>query len=312
MLNRRHLRIKALQTLYAFYQAETKDIQGFEKSLLQSVAKVNEAYLTVLNLTIEVAKYSITDAQERASKYIPSEEDLNASTRIAENKLIKLVENFPPFVDEIKKQKIDFSNDQEVVRTLFKDFSATPEYSAYCVEEEHTLSIEREILIFFVKKVLPQSVLFEQMMEDRFINWPIDKDSVISMMIKTLKEFGETKQKLAPISANWLDDRDFMIDLFKLTIRNNGEYQDYISSKTQNWDPERIAYMDTILMKMAICELINFNEIPVKVTINEYIDLSKEFSTPKSKVFINGILDKILIDLKAENKVRKVGRGLVE
>ncbi|POY36159.1 transcription antitermination factor NusB [Solitalea longa] len=306
------MRIKALQTLYAFYQAETKDIQGFEKSLLQSVAKVNEAYLTVLNLTIEVAQYSIVDAQERASKYIPTEEDLNASTRIAENKLIKLLQTFPSYTEEVKKLKIDFSNDQEVIRTLFKDFCATPEYKAYCTEAEHTMSVDREILIFFVKKLLPQSVLFEQMMEDRFINWPIDKESVISMMVKTLKEFGDTKQKLAPISANWLDDREFMMDLFKLTIRNNGEYQDYISSKTQNWDPERIAYMDTILMKMAICELLNFNEIPVKVTINEYIDLSKEFSTPKSKVFINGILDKILIDLKAEKKIRKVGRGLVE
>ncbi|UKJ06440.1 transcription antitermination factor NusB [Solitalea lacus] len=312
MLNRRHLRIKALQTLYAFYQAETKDIQGFEKSLLQSVAKVNEAYLTVLTLTIEVAKYSIIDAQERASKYIPTEEDLNASVRLSENKLVKLLDTFPTYTDEVKKLKIDFANDQEVIRTLFKDFCATPEYKAYCIDADHNMNAERDILIFFTKKVLPQSVLFEQMMEDRFINWPIDKDSVISMMLKTIKEFGETKQKLAPISANWLDDRDFMIDLFRLTIRNNGEYQDYISSKTQNWDPERIAYMDTILMKMAICELMNFNEIPVKVTINEYIDLSKEFSTPKSKVFINGILDKILLDLKSQNKIRKVGRGLVE
>lgn len=306
------MRIKALQTLYAFYQAETKDITGFEKSLLQNVARVNEAYLTVLSLTIEVAKYAEIDAQERASKYIPSEEDLNASTRIASNKLIHLLETFPTFIDDTKKLKIDFVNDQEIVRSIFKDLIATPEYKAYCVEEEHAMAAERDILIFFAKKVLPQSVLFEQMMEDKFINWPIDKDSVMSMLLKTLKEFGESKQKLAPISANWLDDRDFMLDLFKLTIRNNGEYQDYISSKTKNWDPERIAFMDTILMKMAICELLNFKEIPVKVTINEYIDLSKEFSTPKSKVFINGILDKILVDLKAQNKIVKTGRGLVE
>ncbi|AFD07384.1 transcription antitermination factor NusB [Solitalea canadensis DSM 3403] len=306
------MRIKALQTLYAFYQAETKDITGFEKSLLQNVARVNEAYLTVLNLTIEVAKYAVIDAQERASKYIPSEEDLNASTRIATNKLIQMLETFPTLIDDTKRLKIEFANDQEIVRSIFKDLIATPEYKAYCVEPEHAMAAERDILIFFAKKVLPQSVLFEQMMEDKFINWPIDKDSVMSMLLKTLKEFGESKQKLAPISANWLDDRDFMLDLFKFTIRNNGEYQDYISSKTKNWDPERIAFMDTILMKMAICELLNFKEIPVKVTINEYIDLSKEFSTPKSKVFINGILDKILVDLKAENKIIKTGRGLVE
>ena len=109
-----------------------------------------------------------------------------------------------------------------------------------------------------------------------------------------------------------MDDKDFIIDLYRLTIRNNSEYQEYITAKTKNWDAERIAYMDTILMKMAICELLNFNQIPVKVSINEYIDISKEFSTPKSKIFINGILDKILVDFKADNKIRKVGRGLVE
>ncbi|SMO67579.1 NusB antitermination factor [Solitalea koreensis] len=306
------MRIKVLQTLYAFYQAEVKDIQAFEKSLLQNVAKVNESYLTLLNLIIEVANYTEIDAQERASKYIPTEEDLNVNTRLASNQLIKQLTVFNNLIEETKRLKINFSNDQEIIRTLFKELSVTPEYAIYCQSEEHTLKEDRDILTFLVKKVFPKSILLEQMMEERFINWPIDKPTVYSMVSKTLLEFSETKQRFAPISANWIDDKDFIIDLYRLTIRNNSEYQEYISAKTKNWDAERIAYMDTILMKMAICELMNFNQIPVKVSINEYIDISKEFSTPKSKMFINGILDKILIDLKAENKIRKTGRGLVE
>src|SRR2546428_2981146 len=175
MLNRRHLRIKVLQTLYAFYQAEIKDIQAFEKSLLQNVAKVNESYLTLLNLIIEVANYTETDAQERASKYIPTEEDLNVNTRLASNQLIKQLAVFNNLIEETKRLKINFSNDQEIIRSLFKELSTTPEYALYCQSEEHTLKEDREILIFLVKKVFPKSILLEQMMEERFINWPIDK-----------------------------------------------------------------------------------------------------------------------------------------
>jgi N utilization substance protein B len=155
----------------------------------------------------------------------------------------------------------------------------------------------------------------EQIFEEKFINWPVDKDVLQALVAKTFKNFSSTvpaDNKLAQICPNWDEDRPYLIDLFKKVIVFEKEYQELIALKTKNWDSERIALMDTLLMRMAITELIHFSSIPIKVTMNEYIEISKEFSTPKSNSFINGILDKILVDLKASGKVQKVGRGLLE
>lgn len=160
-----------------------------------------------------------------------------------------------------------------------------------------------------------KSSLAEQVFEDMFLYWPVDKDVLQALIAKTFKNFAydDPKQnKLAEVTGNWEEDREFIVNLFEESIRHNDDYQLLITSKTQNWEPDRIAMMDTLLMKMAIAEFVNFPSIPVKVTINEYLEISKEFSTPKSNAFINGILDKILADLKAQNKVKKIGRGLIE
>jgi len=154
-----------------------------------------------------------------------------------------------------------------------------------------------------------------QAFEDKFINWPVDSEVMKGMIAKTLKNFTSEdpfQNKLTPISADWVEDSRFVKDLFAYTVKNDDAYQELIAERTKNWESERIALMDTILMKMAICELMNFPSIPVKVTINEYLELSKDYSTPKSNSFINGILDKILSDLKRTNTIKKIGRGLIE
>jgi N utilization substance protein B len=158
-------------------------------------------------------------------------------------------------------------------------------------------------------------MLAEQVFEDKFLYWPVDRDVLQALIAKTFKNFSNDNpklNKLAEVTGNWEEDREFIIDLFQQSIRYDKEYQEMISKKTQNWEPERIAMMDTLLMKMAIAEFVNFASIPVKVTINEYLEISKEFSTPKSNSFINGILDKILYELKADNTIKKAGRGLIE
>ena len=145
--------------------------------------------------------------------------------------------------------------------------------------------------------------------------WPVDKDVLQALIAKTFKNFAfdnPAENKLAEVTPNWDEDREFIVNLFEEAIRHNDEYQELIAQKTQNWEPDRIAMIDTLLMKLAITEFINFDSIPVKVTINEYLEISKEFSTPKSNSFINGILDKILSELKTENKINKTGRGLIE
>ena len=157
--------------------------------------------------------------------------------------------------------------------------------------------------------------LLEQYYEEKYINWPVDKQSVDGMVLKTLRAFKEDaidKVDILPITANWDDDEEFVTELFNKTILYADDYGQLIADKTQNWEVDRIALVDVILMKMAIAELIHFKSIPTKVSMNEYIDISKEFSTPKSKGFINGILDKILIELKEKGEIRKIGRGLME
>jgi len=179
----------------------------------------------------------------------------------------------------------------------------------------HTIQADKDIIKFIFKKLILKSPGIEQIFEEKFINWPVDKEVLQSLVTKTLKNFSSMnfeENKLAQVCSNWLEDRPYVLDLFKKVIAFEKEYQEMIAQKTKNWDSERIALMDTLLMRMAITELIHFPSVPIKVTMNEYIEIAKEFSTPKSNSFINGILDKILADLKNSGKINKSGRGLVE
>ncbi|QQL50774.1 transcription antitermination factor NusB [Mucilaginibacter ginkgonis] len=315
MLNRRHLRVKVMQALYAYNQADKKDIQQHEKTLLQSIDKVNEMYIWMLSLIAEVAHYVVTDSEERANKYLPTEEDLKPNLKITENRFLTSLLKNEDYIAALKKYKVSWTFDPELAKSLFATLKNAQEYKEYLDFNDDTIQTDKDIIKFIFKKVILKSSLAEQVFEEKFIVWPVDKDVLQALIAKTFKNFSfdDPKQnKLAEVTGNWEEDREFIISLFEQTIRHNDEYQAMIGVKTQNWEPERIAMMDTLLMKMAITEFINFASVPVKVTINEYLEIAKEFSTPKSNSFINGILDKILSELKAENKIRKTGRGLIE
>jgi N utilization substance protein B len=219
------------------------------------------------------------------------------------------------YLTGLKKYKVVWDFEPELVKTLFIALKAAPEYGEYLKKTDDTLHSDKDIIKFIFKKVILKSPLAEQVFEDKFIYWPVDKDVLQALIAKTFKNFSNDdykENKLAEVTGNWDEDREFIVNLFEQSIRFNNEYQELISKKTQNWEPDRIAMMDTLLMKMAITEFINFSSVPVKVTINEYLEISKEFSTPKSNSFINGILDKILFELKAQDKISKIGRGLLE
>ena len=315
MLNRRHLRVKALQVLYSYQQSEIKEILPFEKALLQSVDKVNEMYFWLLSLLIEVADYSSISAEGRANKHLPSEEDLNASTKLQNNLFIHALKQNPEYLAGLKKYKISWDFDPEIRKSIFLNLKTSPEYEEFNSLTTHTIKTDKDIIKHIFKKLILKSPGIEQIFEEKFINWPVDKDVLQALIAKTFKNFSSEdplENKLAQVCPNWDEDRPFILDLFKKVISFESEYQELIAHKTKNWDSERIALMDTLLMRMAITELIHFSSIPIKVTMNEYIEIAKEFSTPKSNSFINGILDKILNDLKSSGKVRKVGRGLIE
>jgi len=313
MLNRRHLRVKVVQTLYAYSLSEDKDIKTFEKALLKNVDEVYEMYMWTLNLLDEVSDYVLIDAEGRANKFLPTEKDLSLTTKLSTNTFIESLRQNPQYGEGVKKYKISWSFDPEIVRTVFLQLKDSEAYLEYLQQEDRSIGTEKDIIKHIFKKIILKSPVIEQVFEEKFINWPVDKEVLQALIAKTFKNFSSEdprRNKLAEITQNWNDDSDYVIALLGKTIRNTNEYQKLISDKTKNWESDRIALMDTLLMRMAICELVNFPSIPVKVTINEYIEISKVFSTLKSNTFINGILDKILSDLNQQGRIQKAGRGL--
>ncbi len=313
MLNRRHLRVKVVQTLYAYSLSEDKDIKTFEKALLKNVDEVYEMYIWTLNLLDEVSDYVLIDAEGRANKFLPTEKDLSLTTKLSTNTFIESLRQNPQYAEGVKKYKISWSFDPELVRTVFLQLKDSEAYLEYLQQEDRSIGTEKDIIKHIFKKIILKSPVIEQVFEEKFINWPVDKEVLQALIAKTFKNFSSEdprKNKLAEITQNWNDDSDYVIALLGKTIRNTTEYQKLISEKTKNWESDRIALMDTLLMRLAICELVNFPSIPVKVTINEYIEISKVFSTLKSNTFINGILYKILNDLNQQGRIQKAGRGL--
>jgi N utilization substance protein B len=302
-----------VQTLYAYSLSEDKDIKTFEKALLKNVDEVYEMYIWTLNLLDEVSDYVLIDAEGRANKFLPTEKDLSLTTKLSTNTFIESLRQNPQYAEGVKKYKISWSFDPEIVRTVFLQLKDSEAYLEYLQQEDRSIGTEKDIIKHIFKKIILKSPVIEQVFEEKFINWPVDKEVLQALIAKTFKNFSSEdprKNKLAEITQNWNDDSDYVIALLGKTIRNTNEYQKLISEKTKNWESDRIALMDTLLMRMAICELVNFPSIPVKVTINEYIEISKVFSTLKSNTFINGILDKILSDLNQQGRIQKAGRGL--
>lgn len=315
MLNRRHLRVKVMQTLYAHSLSEDKNIVNFEKSLLKSVEEVDEMYIWTLNLLDEVAEYVLIDVEGIANKWIPSDKDKNfTSTKLNSNTFIDSLRQNREYLEKVKRYKVDWNYDPEIVRSIYSQLKDSEAYLEYLNLEDRSISAEKDIIKYIFKKIILKSPDIEQALDERFINWQVDKEVLQAMIAKTFKNFSSevpAKNKLADLTPSWIEDKDFIIDLLKLTIKYGDEYQDLIAAKTKNWESDRIALVDNLLMRMAITELINFPTIPVKVTINEYIELSKSFSTLKSSTFINGILDKILADLTSQRRIKKEGRGLI-
>ena len=313
MLNRRHLRAKVVQTLYAYSVSDDKDYRFFEKELLNSVDQVFEMYIWTLNLLDEVSDYVLIDAEGRANKFLPTEQDRVLTTKLSSNTFIESLRQNKEYAEATKKYGVSWSFDPEIVRTVFLQLKDTEEYAEYLKLANRSIAAEKDIIRFIFKKIILKSPVIEQVFEQKFINWPVDKEVLQALVAKTFKNFTSevpSQNHLADLTQNWVEDRAFIVELLSKTIRNSDEYQALISEKTKNWESDRIALMDTLLMRMAICELLNFPSIPVKVSINEYIELSKVFSTLKSNTFINGILDKILNDLTELGRIHKAGRGL--
>ncbi|MCL7986457.1 transcription antitermination factor NusB [Sphingobacterium sp. lm-10] len=314
MLNRRHLRVKVMQALYAYSLTEDKSIKDFENALFRSIEEVDHMYIWTLNLLDEVAEYVVIDSEERAKKWLPSDKDkFLSSTKLNNNAFIESLRQNRVYVEKVKKYKVDWSFDPEIVRSVYAQLKASETYTAYLQDEDRSIAKEKDIIKYVFKKIILKTPNIEQSLEARFIDWSVDKEVLQAMIAKTFKNFSSdnpAQNKLADLTPSWAEDQEYVQELLSKAIRYQKEYAVLVGDKTKNWESDRIALMDSLLMQMAITELLHFPTIPVKVTMNEYIEISKDYSTAKSSTFINGILDKILSDLKQQGRIRKEGRGL--
>ena len=319
MISRRQLRIKALQILYAYYKTGSSDIAKAEKGLLFSINKAYDLYHYIFILIIDIANLAESRIELSKKKLKPTAEDLNPNTRFINSNLLDQIRNTEQLNRYINAKKLNWANYPELIKDLFNSIQKNEDYLEFMNAETVNFSDEKKLFVSILTNVVYPNESLESVLEEQSIYWTDDLEYIISMVIKTLKKYRENGSAHDPLldlfknadNSKIPEDKQFVIDLLRKTILSKDSYVEFIKSNTKNWDLDRIAFMDILIMQMAICEFINFPSIPTKVTLNEYLEISKLYSTNKSSVFINGVLDKIVMQLRKENMIKKTGRGLI-
>jgi len=313
MISRRQLRIKALQSLYAYYTTGREDMGRSEKELHFNIEKAYELYHYLLLMLIDVILYAESRIEIARNKRIPTHEDLHPSTRFIDNRLADQLRNNEHLLRFVDQHKLNWANHPELIKEVYTRLIESDEYETYMNAEEHGYAEDKRLITFIYTHIVFSSERLDSIMEEQSIYWNDDLEFITSMIVKTFRKFKEEdgpKKPLMDLYKN-KEDRDYVVKLFRQSILHREEYVEYIKENTRNWDLERIAFMDILIMQIAIAELVAFPSIPTKVSLNEYLEISKFYSTSKSNVFINGVLDKVMIQLKEEKKIVKKGRGLI-
>lgn len=313
MLNRRHLRIKVLQALYAFFQSKEDNFAKSEKELMGSVERIYDLYLYLLLSFSELRTIAEHRIEENKKKILPKDEDLNPNLKFAENQLIKSLEECVELRSQSETLKVNWIGDdhQEMFKKILIQVRESETFFEYMNNGEAGYEEDKAFSIALFKAEIANSEILYNFLEEKSIHWIDDIDLACTMVIKTLKSFQPDQlNQILPLYKDEADEKEFINLLFRKTIVFDKETEALIDELTKNWELDRIAKMDIILMKMAITEFQVCSNIPTKVTLNEYIEISKFYSTPKSNGFINGVLDKAIVRLEKEGKINKVGRGL--
>ena len=319
MLNRRFLRIKVLQALYAYIESGETNVNNGIKSLLESIDKLYELFIWQLSFLVETKRFAENKITENKHKYIPTYDDLHPNLKYVNNRLLNLIEDNVDFKKHEVALKINWADDpQEVVKKYYTMMRETPEYKKYMASKTDSFAEDRKFIVEMITKYFADLDVLQDFYEDKSIYFCDDYHLVSSMLIEfisKMKNFDVNSKlpeiyKTENVEAN--ADEKFIQDLFRETLKHDEEFGKLIADNTNNWEKERICLMDMIILKMAITEFVCFPFIPVKVTMNEYIEISKYFSTPKSKIFVNGILDKLAKKLNEAGSINKKGLGLLE
>ncbi len=312
MLTRRHIRVKVMQSLYAYSQSENDNLNLEEKFLLKSMDEMYDLYLLMLDLFVEI-KDHVEDYLEKAQqKHLPSEEDVDPNRKFVNNELIALLSDNEALRAALETRKLNnWKNDDEYVEILWSEIRKSDIFRNYMATRTSTFKEDKDFLISIFKEVIAPNEKLYDYLEDRKITWIDDLPLVNTAIVKMLLTATPGKEQALTRLFKSNEDKEYGIQLFRKTLLNDDSLAAEMEGKTPNWDKERIADLDTILIKMAICEFLKFPSIPVKVTINEYLEIAKEYSTPKSSIFINGILDKLSKEYRENGKLNKMGRGLM-
>ena len=303
MISRRNIRVKVMQTIYTVTTLETEVKPGEPQKILQQHFDQTRSLLIYLTWFLtEVSRYAETDAHQKASKHLPTEKDLNINTKIAGNEVLwKMLED-PALKEQFASEKPALKSDNELLRKIYLLLVETSEYKVYIAQPGREKSEEKKIIEFILNNLLLANELFISHIEENFTNWDDDGELVVQLLVGYIQKPGSInfKQLMSP------DKEQFAKDLLQAVLDKSEHLQNLIIPKLKNWDPERIALLDMIMMKMGVAEFLYFETIPPKVTINEYIDLAKDYSTQQSGQFVNGILDNIHKELVQEGKMQKV------
>lgn len=312
MVNRRHIRIKVMQSVYAILQSKSDDLTKEEKFLLFNIKKTTELYVLQLLLMVEVRNLALEHIEIKKKKYLATQEDINPNLKFINNRLIQSVTDSPEIKDYVSGSKLmDWNDNREYVRILLDELIESELYKDYLNDEEDSFYKDRTFILEFFKSIVaPNEKLFDYY-ESLNLSWVDDYPLVNTNVMKVIKQMDSGDVFTLHQLKVKEDDEEFLVDLFRKTILHQQEFTAEIDAKTPNWDTERIADMDMILIKMALTEFLYFPSIPTKVTINEYIEIAKDYSTKKSSYFINGVLDKLLKEYNKSGRLKKIGRGLL-
>lgn len=307
MINRVLIRIRVAQIVYGYFQNDDSDIKNAENNLVFSLEKSYELYFYLLSLLVEVTSLYQKRIAQRKNRLLPTKEDINPDLKFADNRLISLISKSTQFTEFVEEHDLCWDDHSNYLKNLLERILQSQTYRDYVSSSESDFRSDRDFWRKIFKQIICEDEELDDLLEDQSLYWNDDVEIVQSFVLKTIKKISPelSEQELfLPIFKDQ-DDLDYAKKLLTTTLRNQVEFREIIDKHTQNWESERIALMDMVIMQIAVAELLTFPSIPVNVTLNEYIDIVKAYSTNKSAGFINGILDAIVQELKKEGKLTK-------
>ena len=316
MLNRRFLRVKALQEIYAYHQSNNSNLPQAERHILEEVDCLYKLFVYQLSFWVEVMHFAERRIEENKNKHFPTEEDLNPNLKFVSNRILNVLDENKHLLSLEEKYKINWADAREdFIRSFYNRLVEYPEYQEYMNNGKDSFSDDKRFLVSVIDTYMAEDSLLYDFYSDRDLSFNSDYQIAIYLLWKFINEMPadfNADSQLPPVFKTEDEDKMFVVKLFEKTILHADEYMEMVKANISNWDYDRLALMDKILIFMALTEFCEFHSIPVKVTINEYIEISKFYSTPESRRFVNGMLDRLSVVLKEEGKLVKTGLGLVD